>query len=648
MEKNLELDTANLFLQESEPEYINHSESAFKESEHRFRLLIENSADAILIVNKNFEVTYASDTYFKVMGFKPEEMLGKRSIDQVYPEDLPAIKDHIETVMQCPGEPLKVVYRRVRKDGTVIWCEGIATNLFHEPVIKGIVINFRDVSERIQQEQALKYSEHRFRTLIEQSSEAIVVADAELKITYVSDSLCNVVGYKPEDIIGLPTLSLAHPDEKAMITEFLEEVLRNPGQPRKLVYKTKKKEGRYVWCERVTTNLLHDPTINGIVSNFRDVTERVEAERALRDSEYKFRSLIQNSSDAIIVADEHLQRVFVSESVSRITGFTAEEMLSQDSFSLAHPDDLASCYAFMAEVLKEPSVPKTLVYRSRRKDGTYIWLERVSTNLIHDPAIKGIISNLRDITDRKEKAQALEAFNEELKKSNEELDKFVYSVSHDLRAPLASVLGLVELAKSDESQEQVMFYLEHIKASVLKLDGFIKDILDYSKNARLGVREERIDFTQLVQGVVEHLKFMNGDTDVDLQVDLTNAPALFTSDRHRITVVLNNLVSNGIRYANPEAERPFVRVTVREQEGCVELVVADNGIGVHPDHQQKVFDMFFRASSSSSGSGLGLYIVAETIKKLQGTVSMESAPGVGTRFTVRIPDLSENYYSKSM
>jgi PAS domain S-box-containing protein len=423
-----------------------------------------------------------------------------------------------------------------------------------------------------------------------------------------------------------------------MIIAFMEEVMQHPGVPKKLLYKTRRKDGSYIWCERVTINLLGDPAIAGIVSNFRDITERIEAERTIKDSEYKFRSLIQNSSDAITIADENGKRVFASDSLKKLTGYTPAEIIGEPIFSMVHPDYRDAAAAFTSRVHASPGVPLKFVYKAIKKDGTPIWCERITTNLLHDPAVSGIISNIRDITDRQEKEEELTLSNEELKTRNEELDKFVYSVSHDLRAPLTSILGLVEISGYCETVEDITGNLDMMKSSVHKLDSFIQDILNYSKNARTEVAKERIDFNDLLNGIADNLRFINaGSSRVRIETRYENGFD-FYSDSHRINVILNNLLSNAIKYANPEAADPFVFVSAKLHANYAEVHIEDNGIGIKEEYQGKVFDMFFRATVSAPGSGLGLYIVREMLKKLNGTITFTSVEGKGTKFSLTIPN----------
>jgi len=223
-------------------------------------------------------------------------------------------------------------------------------------------------------------------------------------------------------------------------------------------------------------------------------------------------------------------------------------------------------------------------------------------------------------------------------KANSALDKFVYSVSHDLRAPLTSMLGVVKISESITQQQPVREQLGMVKESIKKLDGFILDILDYSRNSRMEVKKEEINFKEILNDITNNLKFM-GDSNrkVDIKYNVSNG-VLFLSDKRRLGVVLNNLISNSIRYQNPEADIPYIDINVHVSASEVSIKIKDNGIGISKEHQPKIFDMFYRVSENSVGSGLGLYIVKETIDKLKGQINVESEEGKGTIFNISIPN----------
>jgi signal transduction histidine kinase len=226
--------------------------------------------------------------------------------------------------------------------------------------------------------------------------------------------------------------------------------------------------------------------------------------------------------------------------------------------------------------------------------------------------------------------------NEQLTKTNAELDRFVYSTSHDLRAPLTSLMGLINIADRTTDPQETRKYFNMMKDRVHSLDKFIKDITDYSRNNRLEISREKVKLSELAYEVWESLKFTPEAEKIVFQIDIPDNVTV-ESDKNRLKVIMSNLISNAIRYHDERKEQQYIRLRVQVHGRVFYLKVEDNGQGIAPEYHNKIFDMFYRANEQSKGSGLGLYIVKEALMKLSGSIHLESAPGVGSVFTVKLP-----------
>lgn len=225
--------------------------------------------------------------------------------------------------------------------------------------------------------------------------------------------------------------------------------------------------------------------------------------------------------------------------------------------------------------------------------------------------------------------------NELLVKANTELDRFVYSASHDLRAPLSSVLGLITLAKGSDGL-QVGNYLDLMQKRIHSLENFIRDVTDFSRNTRLAVEKQEVVVAPLILDVWEGLRFIEGADAIRFKMDVQQ-DLVFVTDPARVKIVLSNLLANAIRYHNFYQVDPWVRVSAYKNKHALHITVEDNGQGIHPDHKPRIFEMFYRGHQNSKGSGLGLYIVSETLAKVSGTIGVDSTHGKGTIFRVGIP-----------
>jgi signal transduction histidine kinase len=232
-------------------------------------------------------------------------------------------------------------------------------------------------------------------------------------------------------------------------------------------------------------------------------------------------------------------------------------------------------------------------------------------------------------------AEELNQNNVRLEKMNRELDRFMYSASHDLRSPLMSIKGLTDIIRLESKDENTTRYMDMMDERIDKLDSFICDIIDYSRNAKTEIKLEKIDFPKLLFEVVSNFDYMEGAEHTTLLQDIrvNNVPL----DKSRMTVVMNNLISNAIKYRDDSQAQSWIKVSTALVEKCVVITVSDNGQGIAEKHLDKIFDMFYRATNKSKGSGLGLYIVKEAIEKMNGTIEVKSAHYKGTEFIITFP-----------
>ena len=232
-------------------------------------------------------------------------------------------------------------------------------------------------------------------------------------------------------------------------------------------------------------------------------------------------------------------------------------------------------------------------------------------------------------------AEEVRIKNINLEKTNAELDRFFYSTSHDLRSPLLSIKGLVNITRNETVDKKVIRYLDMMTERADRLDLFIRDIIDYSKNTRTELSRDIVDVTRLVDEVKDNFQFLDGAANIRIQNDIQVDSAI--TDKTRLTVLLNNLISNAIKYHKQDGTDQWIKVNIYANGSDLEIIVSDNGTGISKDKQSKIFDMFYRGTEISKGSGLGLYIVRETIEKMNGSIRVESIEGEGTSFIVKLP-----------
>jgi PAS domain S-box-containing protein len=593
-----------------------------------------DQSSIVSITNKEGFLTYANDNFCKISGYTKEELSGK-SEELMYSDfhTKKLLRNIHQTISK--GAVWRGELKNKTKDGSTYWIDSAVV-----PFLNGSGQPYQyltisvDITERKISEEALQANELKFRLLIENNADMITMMDSAGKFLYVSPAVVKQFNYSFDECICMSATDLIHPDDIEKSQQFLYEVMQNPGVPvQGPVIRNKKKDGSYVWVEGTLTNLLENEGINAIVSNFRDITVKKITEEKIRNSEERYRNTLDNLMEGVQIIDYNWKYIYVNDAFVKHSKYSREELIGKTVMEKFPGIEELDIYKIYERCFNE-RVSIHLENKFTFPDGSTGWFD-----LSFQPVSEGIFILSVDITERKQTEIQIYEQNEELRKANSELDKFVYSVSHDLRAPLLSMQGVVEITEAETSEELTSEHMKMLRGSINKLDSFIGEILEYSRNARVEVKPEIVDFNLMLQELQSGLKHMNrSEKSVAISFEV-NTIELFYSDVSRLNIILNNLVSNSIRYCNPQAEFPFVKISVISNSDFAQIAVEDNGIGISEESKGKIFDMFYRASETSAGSGLGLYIVKEAIEKLQGKIEVESTPGSGTKFITTIPNI---------
>ncbi|MBC7389821.1 MAG: PAS domain-containing sensor histidine kinase [Opitutaceae bacterium] len=583
------------------------------------KIFLKDPQSKFLVVNKTVEQTHSQDKEF---------FIGKTDYDLFPSEKAQAFLDQEKDVIQNLKTISFTEEKVVMADGSERMFQ-ITKMPFFLPEYKkyGLFGLGIDITQINNYQDKLRKSEASYRTLMEQASDGIYSADKFGIITDANPKACHMLGYSKGELVGFNVKSLT--DEKDDRIFNVESVDFSEKKSLIVERKFKKRDGS-IFIVELSVTILHDGGHQGIM---RDITERKRMEKIVLDNEKKFRALIDSSYDITAILDENLIVNFISPSVLKILGYLPKKIENRTPFDLIHPEDKAPTELFLRDLLTSPKEFKILKeIRMRAFQGAYKYFEVAGNNLVGDQAINGLVINLHDITERKNSET-------QLLNTNFELDSFVYRVSHDIKAPLRSVMGLIGIAKLENKQPEINSYLDMMNKSVLNLDYFIKDLTLFSRNSRMELEFNKIDFEKLVSECIENLKFMDNVEKVEIRKNIKEK-IFFYSDITRITTIISNLLSNSLKYHKFEQNKSFVNIVIRDENNQLVIEVEDNGVGINPTYQDKIFDMFFRASEKSYGSGLGLYIVKTAVNKLKGKITVHSVPDEGTTFKVVLPRLT--------
>jgi PAS domain S-box-containing protein len=514
---------------------------------------------------------------------------------------------------------------RLNNRGQVIWIEVSATpTRMPDGVIvcHGII---SDITQRKQLEQKHRESDKKYRELVEHIPLAIAI-HANGQMVYANRHAFEMMGAnKPEDIIGKSALEFVHPDSRDVVRERMKLAMQGFEVPT-IEEKYVRLDGKIIDVETSAYPFSHMgmPAVQIIA---KDITEQKEAIESMRKTETLFAQLFQNSPMAIVILDDKGNVVQINHGFHDMFGYDIDELKGHGLNAFIVPEELEAEGNDLNTLISSYKVIRIETTR-RRKDGEMLSLIVYGVPVHMEDKTIGIFGVYVDITEQKK-------IEKELKIRNTELDNFVYKVSHDLRAPLSSILGLVNLANMPGNDDSLSTYMALIGKKVEQLDHFISDVLSHSKNLKQDVTIEEVDLRQIIAGTFTDLAYLRSET-LDTEIDIKGQG--FYSDRWRLAEIFRNLISNAIKYRRMDLDKQSVKVSVQITDIEAHISFKDNGIGIEPDKLLNIFEMFYRASTQSDGSGLGLYIVKNAVEKLGGQIDVFSRPMQGTEFKIIIPN----------
>lgn len=335
--------------------------------------------------------------------------------------------------------------------------------------------------------------------------------------------------------------------------------------------------------------------------------------------------VFDNTRDLVLVTDEKFNIRYISSNVEVIFGLKPFSLLGKNAFDFAPIEKREAWQLCLQDNWKSRSSEITLL----NHNGQEIHFDVTVTNHVSHDAIRGMVVFLHDITKRKRA-------HHELVKTNNQLDQFIFKTIHDLQAPLHSAIGLASLAENSRADER-SHYISMIKGSLEKLDQFIVELHGFLRNDKLEIRNDFIDLNRLIGEEIDSMRNLPDAKDMRIKLNLEQSVDLY-SDILRVKTILTNIISNSIKYRDRNKEQLEIKINARISENEFTISIEDNGMGIDEKYLDKIFEMYFRVNTNLRGTGLGLYIVKDTIDRLNGKVAVESQPGKGTTFTVTLPN----------
>jgi PAS domain S-box-containing protein len=655
--------------------------------------LFEGVRDAVIVAEASTgRIVLWNPAATEIFGYSPSEALDLR-VESLVPEPLkaqhragmsryretghgPYIDSH--TVLDLPA--LRKTGEEIRVELTLSPIEPV-----HASAVEGrfALAIIRDVSERAKAEEALRESEGRFHALVQNALDIVMVTDAGGTIRYVSPSVERVLGYSPEEMVETNSAEYVHPDDLKKGFDELAKALSKPGvHPVLVETRVRRKDGSWRHLEGMTSNLLDDPDVKGVVFNHRDVTDRVRAEEvarrlneelesrvaertarleaalaerkraeeALKQSEERYRSLVSASTSSVWTVDPEGRFVEPQPSWEAYTGQPWEEHRGFGWVEALHSDDQERVKQLWERAREQRSLYESEGRLWHASSGTYRYFVARATPLFNaDGSVREWVGMLNDVDDQKRAEEEIRLLNArleervrqrttQLEEANKELESFSYSVSHDLRAPLRHVGGFAQMLQrrtASSLDETDLRYLKRIIESTEHAGTLIDDLLAFSRMGRAEMRRAAVDMNHLVRETISQLTFESAEREIDWKIGELH---MVRGDPSMLRLVMENLLSNAIKYTRTR-DKAVIEVGSTSDEDEAVFFVRDNGVGFDMQYADKLFKVFQRLHGAEEfgGTGIGLANVRRIINRHGGRVWAEGSVGEGATFYFSLP-----------
>ncbi len=637
---------------------IIHKNEQLKLREEQYNNIVNTTNDFIVTLDARGQIKFANNSWLKKMNYQLDEVIGTNIFSYIHPNSQEHYMLILNTINNAKIESLLVKYDLLNKNKVKIEIEGEVVVTYKDDGIYSINSYLKDVTEinklRIEKENKiveLKESKERLENVLGSLSESVWgVSLPDYNLEYISESAVSIYGYPLKDWYDNINLwsDLIHPNDKEFVLKASEKLFDVGHFFSEYRIITADKKEKWIYSQtRLITNEKGIPILmTGIT---RDITENKIAEIKLDAKSVELKKSKEKLELVLNALNETTWGIslpsykleYISESAVALYGFPIKEWYVNVNLwvNIIHPEDKEFVLKENERLFSDGEI--SLEYRVITYDEKIKYIAANIKLVNNNEGIPVLLTGIaEDITEQKNIEFNLKKNISELKKTNAELDKFVYSTSHDLRAPLKSMMGLISITKesTDPGNNVLHERLEMLDKSVHKLDNFIEDILHYSRNSRMETERDEINCYEIILEIRNNLKFMEGTKGLKLQVEIHKGETFF-SDKRRVSVILNNLISNAIKYSDDSKENMLVNIFVECSKENATITIEDNGIGIADKDKEKIFEMFYRATKLSTGSGLGMYIVKESLDKLGGTITLESELTKGTKFIVEIPNL---------
>ena len=615
-----------------------NAQQALIESAHYFKALVQDGADLISILDVSGNYKYVSPSSKNIIGIESKKLLNKNVFDFIHKDDKKRVLSQFSFLSEKKTIRISP-FRFKNNNNNWIWFETNATNMLDDPTINGIVTNSRDITLNVNYNLKLKETGERYEALSKATSDAIWDHDFEIGRTYIAgDGYKKLFGYDLVNDFSENSFweTHLHPEDREMIVNALKSALKDPNITQsEFEYRFLKADGSYAYVLDKFFILRVQGKAMRMLGAKQDVTRQKKEEYRLKLLE----SVITNTSDAVMIteADEINEPgpkiFFVNEAFVKMSGYSKAELIGKT------PRILQGVKTSRLELNKikqafEQQVSCVVEIINYTKTGQEYWVEMAIAPVTD---ITGKISHFiaieKDVTNRKHLEQEKEKLITELTQNNKDLRQFSYITSHNLRGPIANLLGLSSLLDNFKIKDETLNeIIDGIKKASLMFDDTIKDLTKVLNiKDQTSVPQEEIVIETTLEKAISQNKILFEEIEIDLNYNFAEAPTVKFNKAYFESIIFN-LLSNAIKYRSPS--RPLkISVTTENKKDAIVLKFNDNGLGIDVNlYKDRLFRLYQRFHDHAEGKGLGLFLIKSQLEALGGSIDIESEFGIGTTF----------------
>ena len=628
-------------------------QAELRNSQEKFRNVLDNSFDMVYRLNfTTGKYDYVSPSSKQLLGYSPSEFISlgvEHAIASVHPDDRDRFSGSIINLMS-PSQPKDtastIEYRIKNKKGEYRW---IADNI---SVIRGkartpiaVVGNLRDITESKNAEEALRNSEEKLLAMFESVTDGITVTDLEGNILQLNDAVVNLHQYdNKEELIGRRAFDLVAESDHARAADIMGKTLEE-GSVNYIEYKFVTKDGKEFDAE-LSASVLRDASGDpiGFIASTRDITEQKRMRQVLQNSEEHFRSLIENSLEAIAIVDGNGLLTYESPSFERLLGYRLGDHMGRSPFDYIYSDDLDRVSRMFTDLIQNYGTIVHAELRVWHEDGSLRTIEVVGQNLLANPAVSGIVANIRDITERKQAEDELKQLYKQEKEIRHQLQDemkrrvdFTRALAHELKTPLTSVLASSDLLAAEVSEEPLQTLARNIQQGASNLDKRIDELLDLARGeiGMLQLKPEPVDISQLLRQIADIVTPLASRRGQSLVLSLPLSLPHVRADTTRLQQIIINLLNNAIKYTPIGGN---IKLGARHKDNTLIIEVKDTGRGIAKEEQKWLFEPYHRLQRDPSvGLGLGLALCKMLVELHGGEIWIKSNIGRGSTFGFSLP-----------